>query len=369
MLSNMTLLYVEDEEIIIEEMEDILKESVKDLYIARNGQEGLELYKKHNPDMILTDVKMPLMNGLDMAKQIKDSNSDIPIILLTAFNDMELLIKSIDIGIDKYINKPIEDIAKLFAILEEVAYKVQISKENEYHKQMLLTQNKIASLGEMIGNISHQWRQPLSFITTTLTTLQVNKECGIELSEEKTYELYNNIIESVQDLSKTLDDFRNFFNPDNDKKKEFNIGETIHGLSSILSDIFKNSTVVFHCQVEDIIFYGNENILIQALLNLFNNAKDATEDMENAIIKVGCTLIDKQIIITIEDNGVGIKKDIIDKIFEPYFTTKHQSQGTGIGLYMTNQIVTKHLKGNIAVQSEPGSTIFTIYLPYNKKEV
>ena len=355
-LSKIKLLYVEDEDIIIEQMNDILEDEVQDLYIAKNGKEGLEFFHKYSPDMILTDVNMPIMDGLEMSEAIKILNKDIPIVLLTAFNDIELFTKSIDIGIDKYIHKPIKDINKLFDTLNDVAKQVEEKKDYEHQKQMLITQNKIASIGEMLGNIAHQWRQPLSVITTTASSVKFNIEFGIDMDNDQLINYADRILKQSNYLSKVIDDFRDFFDNEKVITQSYNLKNSIEKITTLLDETFKNEMIIFSSNIEDIEIVGNENILIQAILNIINNSKDAIIQnnlpKELRTIEINSKKIDNNLSITISDMAGGIKDDIIEKIFEPYFTTKHQSIGTGIGLYMTHKIITQHLVGEVKVYNK-----------------
>jgi len=224
------------------------------------------------------------------------------------------------------------------------------------NQEIMFHQSKVASLGEMLGNIAHQWRQPLSTISTTATGTKLKKEFGT-LEDKEFLENMDSINEKTQYLSKTIDDFRNFFLSDSSKQIEVNIDEAIEKTISLIKDSFKSSNIkiVINNTTVDSSFICNENLLIQALINILNNAKDALNTIEEKDFEK-CVFIDVQkednsISIKIKDNAKGIKETIKNKIFEPYFTTKHKSHGTGIGLYMTNQIITKHMKSKITVEN------------------
>ena len=222
-------------------------------------------------------------------------------------------------------------------------------------QEILYHQSKIASLGEMLGNIAHQWRQPLSVISTAATGTKVKKEYGL-LTDEEFYKNMDIINDTTQYLSQTIEDFRNFFMADTSTEVKINIEKVIEKVLALINDSYKSSNIeiIKNYTQTPILLTCNENLFIQALINIFNNAKDALNTIKNRekkFVFINLENINKQIFIEIKDNAQGIPKNIINKIFDPYFTTKHESQGTGIGLYMTNQIITKHLKSNISVDN------------------
>ncbi|RXJ86172.1 PAS domain-containing sensor histidine kinase [Arcobacter sp. CECT 8985] len=245
-------------------------------------------------------------------------------------------------------------------ILEFLAIKLDITNERKIEKELknkehiLMQQAKMVALHELLDSISHQWRQPLSAISTAASGIKLNKE--FDSLDDKTFnKLMDSIIDNTQYLSKTIDDFKNFFKTDNENRL-FNIKETINKVFNLLSYKFNENKIELIKNIENISIEGLEHELIQSLVNLFNNAQDATK---RNLTKESRKLIflnaygddTKNLIIKIKDNANGIDDKIIDKIFEPYFTTKHQSQGTGVGLYMTYEIISKHFNGKIYVKN------------------
>ncbi len=240
-------------------------------------------------------------------------------------------------------------------------YKIELKKQ----QHILAQQAKMAAMGEMLGNIAHQWRQPLSVITTVATGMKLQKE--FENLDDKTFdEAIDNITNSAKYLSKTIDDFRNFFKSDKNETY-FSVKESFEKVFKLIDVQFKNHEIIFIKDINDFQIYGFENEFIQVLINILNNAKDALLDKENPKLIFITTKNDKNnLIITIKDNGGGIENDILDKICEPYFTTKHQSTGTGIGLYMTEEIVEKHMNGSLDIHN---STFIYNNIAYTGVEV
>ncbi|MFA7084645.1 MAG: transporter substrate-binding domain-containing protein, partial [Arcobacteraceae bacterium] len=219
-------------------------------------------------------------------------------------------------------------------------------------EKLLIQQSKLASMGEMIGNIAHQWRQPLNIISTTATGMKLQLEFGTFNQTDAVKEL-DVLNDTVQYLSKTIDDFRNFFKSEKEQKV-FSIEQSIRKNIKLLEGAFKmhNIEIVFD-KVEDFNVKSYENEFIQAILNIFYNAKDVLENKNyKRYIFIAIYKEDKEAVITIKDNGGGIKEEIIAQIFDPYFTTKYKSNGTGIGLYMTHQIIQGNMEGKIEVTNE-----------------
>jgi len=254
-----------------------------------------------------------------------------------------------------------------------------IEYENNKREQesLLVQQNKLASMGEMIGNIAHQWRQPLSVISTAATGIQAQKEYDI-LTDEKLNSSCNLINDNAQYLSKTIDDFRDFIKGDR-RQVKFKLRDIVNSLLKLVEGNIKNHDIDMILDIqEDININGYPNELVQCLINIFNNAKDALKEqnIENKCIFISSTTTEHNATIKLKDNAGGIPKDIISKIFEPYFTTKHQSQGTGLGLSMSYSLVVEGMKGNIEANNitymyknkEYSGAEFVITLPLVARE-
>ena len=229
-------------------------------------------------------------------------------------------------------------------------------------------------MGEMIGNIAHQWRQPLSIITTAATSMQLEKEFD-SLSDEKFNKNCELINRNAQYLSTTIDDFKNFIKGDRNKKIS-KVANIINSFLSLVEASSKNNNINMIIKIEkDITITIYENELIQCLINLYNNSKDALleNNIKDKYFIINSNIVNETLIIKIQDNALGIKEDIISKVFDPYFTTKHQSQGTGLGLSMTYKLITEGMDGTISVRNSKFSynnktytgAEFIISLPVN----
>lgn len=245
----------------------------------------------------------------------------------------------------------------------ELKINEEIFKRTEQEK-LLIQQSKLASMGEMIGNIAHQWRQPLGELSAILMNLQVKHKFN-DLNGEV-------LLESIQQcnkinayMSNTISDFQNFFTPSKNKEV-FEISEACQRSISILQASIKYHNIEFHFDIsEKMEVLGYPNEFAQALLNILSNAKDvlSSRKINNPYIRMQLKKGFKYMLIVIEDNGGGIGLDDIDRIFEPYFTTKYATQGTGIGLYMTKMIIENNMNGIINVKNTSEGALFTIKLP------
>ncbi len=253
-----------------------------------------------------------------------------------------------------------------------ITYRKEIDKhikDNTRQQNILAYQSRMAGMGEMIGNIAHQWRQPLSNILTVTSGMKLKKELGI-LEDKELNESFDQVANTIKYLSGTIDDFRNFFKPDK-KFKKCLAQDIFKKVMTLLSAQFKAHDIEIVSNIDFIEFQTIENELIQVLINIFNNAKDELLDKDSKkLIFIDMYEKDKKIFISIKDNAGGVPENIKDKIFEPYFTTKKDKQGTGIGLYMSKEIVVKHLKGKFYLNNETfkydekqyKSAVFTIEL-------
>jgi two-component system, NtrC family, sensor kinase len=257
---------------------------------------------------------------------------------------LSVLFTIILIGISLYISQ----ILKNYFLQYNTMILKEIHQNNEKDK-ILYQQSKMASMGEMISNIAHQWRQPLSMITSLASGVKVQKMVNISTQESELKAL-DDIMKSAQYLSSTIDDFRDFFKPDKEKS-QVKLNNIFEKIFKLLSLKHKNNDIKIIKNIEEITLNTFENELIQVFINILNNAKDALENSEDKLLFIDAYEDKEKIIIEIKDNAGGIQKENIQRVFEPYFTTKHKSQGTGVGLYMVKEILTRHMNANIEVEN------------------
>ena len=245
----------------------------------------------------------------------------------------------------------------------EMATKLNIEKEKQIFEQL-----KMAQMGELIGNIAHQWRQPLSVISTAASGMKIKKELNM-LTDPDFINYTQSIVDNSLYLSNTIDEFRDYIK-ESHREKEIVIQERLKMAIKLVdsSFILENIRIIQGFIEEDNIHFrlvlGD---LLQVLISILNNSKDALiiNDIKDKWIKYELIKKENVILITIEDNAGGIEEKILDKIFNPYFTTKHQSQGTGVGLYSGYEIIVNKLAGNLYVKNTEHGAKFHIELPLN----
>lgn len=260
----------------------------------------------------------------------------------------------------------INDITKIKLSEEELKLKVEDEvKKNRDKDRILIQQSKLASMGEMLGNIAHQWRQPLNNVSLIIQFLRDNYK-NEAVSVEKIDKFMSRATTHIEYMSETIDDFRNFYKPSKTQDK-FSVKECIDTLLYMVKNQYESENIKINFDCNDVIISNYENELKQAILNILNNAKDALlvkkqNNKFDAIINIKVKEEKNKVKIEISNNGDNIKNDIIDRIFEPYFTTKFETQGTGIGLYMTKSIIETNMKGKIEVENIKDGVSFIITL-------
>jgi signal transduction histidine kinase len=226
---------------------------------------------------------------------------------------------------------------------------------------LMIQQSRQAAMGEMISNIAHQWRQPLTAVGAIIQSFEdayEDKELTAEYLEEK----IEMVMDILQHMSQTIDDFRNFFRP-NKLEEEFDISENINNTVKLISSNFKYNKINLQLELnEEIIIRGFPNEFSQVILIILNNAKDALiqNRIKNPQVTIKVEKTDERNLVKIRDNGGGIKLDNIYNIFEPYFSTKEAGKGTGLGLYMSKMIIEKNMGGQLDVRNTKDGAEFII---------
>ena len=245
--------------------------------------------------------------------------------------------------------KDIQDKLELLNITLEDKIKKEV-KKNEEQQLLMFQQSRHAQMGEMIAMIAHQWRQPINTLSLIIQNILFKYKIE-KLNENTLTDLVTKGNKQIKNMSQTIEDFTNFFKPEKELKT-FIINDELKRIFDILEPILKKQNIDIELNSEkEIQIKGYPNELSQALINIINNAMDALleRDIENKKIRISIKDTKNDVSITIEDNAGGIKKENIGKIFTPYFSTKSEKIGTGLGLYMSKMIIEDHMNGNIKV--------------------
>ena len=381
------ILIIDDEAINIEILVGMLNEKYE-LKVAYDGLMGINIAKKVLPDLIILDIEMPKLNGFEVALQLKNfkETKDIPIIFVTAKTQREAIIAALNSGAVDYISKPYfkeELMLRISNHLKTSLLQKELNNRNKIQEQLLIQQSKLASMGEMVGAIAHQWRQPLTVVEGILINIEDAFENN-DLTKEYLTSQIDNAEKNILYMSKTIDDFRNFFIPSKEIKP-FCIIESIINSLQILNSIFVDNSMKIDLflnrkKIENykkinktnktFLVNGYKNEFSQVIINILNNAKDAILEKEEKLdlsIKKGKIIIDifeeeNLIKVKIKDNGAGVAIENLNRIFEPYFTTKEEGKGTGIGLYMSKTIIEKNMKGILSVSNYEDGSVFEIIM-------
>jgi len=349
---------------------------VNDEFCKISGYTKDELIsQKHNivrhpdvPDVMFKDLWQTIMSKNIYKATVKNRAKDgttffVNTTVIPILNENEEIEEFVAIRYDvtkemfykEALEKKEEELKELNRNLKE-----ELAK-NEEKQQVMFWQSRLASLGEILANIAHQWRQPLTELNLTIFTLKKAALKG-EMNEVDT--LYCEGKNIIQNMSQTIDDFSNFFKPSK-KRYLFNVNESIADALNILDRLIVSETIEINVEWSDIVIFGVSNELSQVILNLVKNSIDAfvQNDITQRVITIKVEVNMQELSIELEDNAGGIQEKNIYRIFEPYFTTKHTSVGTGLGLFISKMICEKGFYGSMDVKSHIDTTTFIIRLP------
>jgi len=333
----------------------------------------LKLYKRFNwvigAGLYIDDIESSIAKNKELLqerinKYIKTVIT-ISLIVIFIIGILSLIISN---KINKVFSNYKQNVRKKEYLLKDLnknlEKKIELAlKETKKKDRAMLHQSRLARMGSMLNMIAHQWRQPLSEISAILMEIEAANKFK-KLDDDLLKECINESNKQIQFMSHTIDDFRNFFKPDK-KKVEFYIDEACKEAISLAGPSLKNSNIKLKKIIKcDNIIVGYEREFAQVMLNLISNSKDVLNQrkIKNPKIIITVDVIDKKSIITVEDNAGGIKQENLDLIFEPYFTTKDSTKGTGLGLYMSKMIIEKNMNGELGVENGLHGAIFKIQI-------
>ncbi len=280
--------------------------------------------------------------------------------MLLAIREREAALADNQAGLEETVRRRTEELKQLNQSLERrVQEEVAKNREKDH---LLIQQSRLAAIGEMIGNIAHQWRQPINALTLLLANIKDAYEFN-ELDKDYLDKSVRSGQTIIQKMSTTIDDFRNFFRP-NKEKNRFSVNEAVADALNILEAAFKNGNIAVALEAEEgVTAFGYRNEYSQVLLNLLTNAKEAIQERNvlGGVIHIAISSRDGHAEVTVEDDAGGIPAEVLPRIFDPYFTTKEK--GTGIGLYMSKMIIEHSMDGRIAVENSAGGARFTVVTP------
>jgi len=406
------LLLVDDEEAIVKLLKRVLEKEGYEVLTAHSGTEGLKIIENMKVDILITDIKMADMDGIEVLRRAKTLYKDIEGIVITGYANQELAIRSLRAGAIDYITKPVNLDELLFSIKGAIE-KINLNRDRLYRNRelkisseiiskmneelerrieersselsqtqaQLFQTSKLATLGEMSAGLAHEMNQPLGGISLVAKHMRKLLERE-KLSEEAIDSGLKDIEISVKRMAKVIQHIRTFARQDTMKFMEVDVNHTIGSALSLLGEQLRlrEIDVVWEPKVELPKIIGEPYQLEQVWINLIGNARDALDEKEKKIAageiqvsdyrkKLGITVTHNPrgeipgVVVRFEDNGIGLKEEQVHKIFEPFFTTKEVGKGMGLGLAISHGIIENH-KGKIEVESESVvGTTFRVLLP------
>lgn len=339
------------------------------------------------PDLVLSDYLLPDGAGKDMLSIIPNG---YPVVILTSHGNEQIAVELMKAGALDYVVKSSDSFEQMPQVVRRALREWRLRCEHEKAQQklaeinasleqrvreevaknlekdrMMAHQARLAAMGEMLRDIAHQWRQPLNNIGLMVQNIYLDYENG-ELSKASCQQQVSQCLTTLKYLSETINLFRTFYQPDHSPQL-FSLGEAVEAAIELMRPSIEANGIALQLQQEanTMQIRGYRNEFVNAVINITNNAREAITEHRPAqpFIKVELSQNCANAILTIRDNGGGIPDAIMDKIFDPYFTTKFKSQGTGIGLYMARSIIETTLGGAISVANKNGGAEFTITFP------
>ena len=365
-----SILLIDDEEGILKVLSISLADIGYKVFTADSGEEGLHIFRDEKPPIVLTDIKMPGMDGIELLRIIKEEIPDTEVIMITGHGEMDLAIESLKLEATDFVTKPINDEILEIALKraqERITMRRQLREHRENLEDLvkektkqLVQAEKIASLGRLAAGVAHEINNPLAGVLIYADILMKEIESN-EKWRQDLEEIINQTLRCKQIVARLLE----FSRQSLDERVLFDVNEIIGHCVKLLQhqSLFHNIEIIQNLDMDLPQVLGNPGELEQVFTNLMLNASDAMEEKGRITIFSHTNQEEKQVILEFTDTGPGVSPKIREKIFEPFFTTKPLGVGTGLGLSVVYGVVQRH-RGSIEVESPPdGGATFTIRLP------
>ena len=352
-LKDFSVLYVEDDEDSLDQLVQLLSRHCKAFLRANNGREGLEAFQSHRPDIVITDIRMPILDGLSMISVIRSQSPDVPIIILTAVDLDPRMMKAIEANSAQLITKPFDNSRLLYVLADCVLRMPDIKKHDEsvVEEQVqsdCMRQNCV--MGEVIADITKQWRQQLSTIGLVVQGLQINYQCGL-LDSKQMEDSVSISMRTINQMSQTMEEFRRFITIE--RRREV---RPVHEIVSRVLDVLGVSLRNHEIELE-VIDEGGGNIdgyvdeYAQAVLSVVSYVKETLVKRRphGGKIVVRCRRSDGRSVVTVHDNGSAMDPNVLVKLFEPELIPAQKAVKTGVGLYMSKIIIERFMGGQLTV--------------------
>ena len=383
------LLIIDDERPILEMLEISLASEGYDVFTAESGKAGLEIFGRENPKLILTDIKMPGMDGVEVLKRIKEKDSEAEVIVITGHGDMDSAVAALRCGASDFLTKPIKD-EVLMLVLERAKQKVSIAQQLKDHaenleqtvekrtrelrktQENLVKSERLATIGETVAGLAHYIKNILNGLRGGM--YKVNSAMA-KHKPEQMKDGWDMVQRNIEKVSQLVLDLLSYSKERSPEQKTCSpnqiVAEVVELLKQKADENSIKLNVLFDPNIKEADF--DPKGIHDALLNLVSNAIDAciydknTSKSWEVTVKTGIETTDsgiEKILFEVSDNGCGMNPEIQSKIFTRFFSTK-EGQGTGLGLLITQKIIQEH-GGEIALNSKEGvGTTFSVRLDQN----
>ena len=367
-----TIVLIDDEQDIREVVGIALEDAGYRVFSARDGLAGVKLVQEHMPQIVLTDISMPVMDGLQVLETLKRDVPETEVIVITAFADMPLAIRALQLDASDFITKPLDHEALHLALRrarerytsrKQVRDYMALLERDIENQARMMQQEKLMSIGRLSAGVAHEINNPLTTILTSAMLIQEDLD-----PQDPIYAELDTISKETLRCRKIVKSLLDFARQSTPMKKDDNINEII--IESVY--LTKKQAEFSNIKLKTILSENLPPVMVdkdqiqQTLINLILNAVEATESGGTITVGTQYRPLDRMNIIKIDDTGRGIPKEHLDKIFDPFFTTREN--GTGLGLSITHSIIEQH-DGRIIVDSTPGKgTCFTIMLPVKTEQ-
>ena len=361
------LLFVEDEPVSREQISRILKSRGFSVITAENGAQGLELYRQHHPELVVSDIMMPIMSGLEMSRAIRDESSSCQIIIMTAFNDTDYLKEAIDIGINQFVLKPVI-IDKFLASIDHCLRVISMHHRLEELQEEQLRNRKTEAIGILAGGMAHDFNNILQVLTGSISLARISSN-----DPEKLASFLDMAEQSCQQATRLSQQLLSLSRGSLFLKRL----QPALIINNNLAAAFPVPGIALERELPDTLheIEADGDQLSQAFRSIMTNAVEAMPQGGRFLVRAeNCCLADGEqtvlkagdyVHISLSDSGVGIQPEILPHIFDPYFSTKRtgSQKGMGLGLTLSHSVIRKH-KGTLSIDSQPGrGTTVHIYLP------
>lgn len=351
------ILLVEDEEQTRTTFVSALSRHFDHISEAGNGKAGLQHFESSHVDIVMTDLNMPLMDGLSMIEAMQKSgvNPKASYIIITAFSDENRLFKAIELGVNHFVTKPI----KTKILIEKLREIIRTKASEEIFIQNMILDSKT----DLLMDIAHHWRQPLN--TIGLNAQLIEAHSGNDtLSKEFVKEQVAKIMNRVYALSDTIDSFRTLQKHDF-TSNEFSIRKSAEKAQELIC-IYADEDQDCYCDIQgDSLICGVQEILTEIFVTLYKNSIDfsRSNNIQKVRVETDIKTEENAVTIRVSDNSGGINRDIIHKIFDPYFTTKYNAQDVGISLFLVKNNIEQYFRGTITASNNQEGADFIISIP------